>query len=227
MSSTEIDGTALAARSGRISEKSTKADISRERVLAAAAKIFSERGYAGTTMRAVATEVGLQAGSLYYHYRSKEELIEAVLDIGINGVSAAVRNAVAALPAQATGRERIETAIFAHLNGVMEFGAYALSARRVLGQVPAHVRRKHVRLRDAYGEFWLEQLEAAHRSGELRQEVDIRLARTFILGALNSAVEWYNPQGKALGEVASQFSLLVFDGLFAAPKPGHGSSASG
>lgn len=201
-------------RSGRNVEKATKADISRERVLAAAAKIFSERGYAGTTMRAVAKEVGLQAASLYYHYRSKEELIEAVLDHGINGVSATVHAAIAALPADVTARQLIGAAVLAHLRGVVEYGAYAVSARRVLGQVPAHVRRKHVRLRDAYGEFWLDLLTSARQSGDWRADVDTRLARTFILGALNSALDWYNPQGKALDEVASQFSLLISDGLF-------------
>lgn len=213
------NSSALASgRARRSLEKSTKADISRERVLAAAAKIFSERGYAGTTMRVVAKEVGLQAGSLYYHYRSKEELIEAVLDLGINGVSQTVRDAISAMPAGSSGRRVIETAVSAHLKGVVDYGVYALSARRVLGQVPVHVRRKHVRLRDAYGEFWLELLQVARRSGDLRADVDARLARTFILGALNSAVEWYSPQGKALDEVAMQFSLLISDGLFVPSK---------
>jgi len=218
MTETANGSTAAQGRIRRRIEKATKADISRERVLAAAAKIFSERGYAGTTMRAVAQEVGLQAGSLYYHYRSKEELIEAVLDLGINGVSETVRGAIAALPPKVSGRRIVEAAVLAHLKGVVDYGVYALSARRVLGQVPAHVRRKHVRLRDAYGEFWLELLQSARQSGDLRGDVDIRLSRTFILGALNSAVDWYNPQGKALDEVAMQFSLLISDGLFVPSK---------
>jgi len=214
MSDTNLSGTATSGRGRKSAPKASKAEISREKVLGAAAAIFNERGYAGATMRAVAQDVGLQAGSLYYHYRSKEELIEAVLDIGINGVSEMVRNAIAALPADASERQRIEAAVLAHLRGVVEFGAYAMSARRVLGQVPAHVRRKHVRLRDAYAEFWLELLGAAYEAGDLREDVDIRLARTFILGALNSAVEWYKPQGRALDDVAHQFSMLISDGLF-------------
>jgi AcrR family transcriptional regulator len=169
-------------------------------------------------MRAVAKEVELQAGSLYYHYRSKEELIEAVLDLGINGVSETVRGAIAALPPKASGRRIVETAVLAHLKGVVDYGVYALSARRVLGQVPSHVRRKHVRLRDAYGEFWLDLLQQARVSGDLRGDVDMRLSRTFILGALNSAVDWYKPQGKALDEVGMQFSLLISDGLFVPSK---------
>jgi AcrR family transcriptional regulator len=202
---------------GRNADKVTKADISRERVLTAAAKIFSERGYAGTTMRAVAKEVDRSAGSLYYHYRSKEELIEAVLDKGINGVSETVHRAVVGLSAGTTNRDRIDAAIHAHLSSIMEFGDYVLVTRRVLGQVPAHVRRKHVRLRDAYGDFWVMLLESALKSGEIRSDIDLRLTRTFILGALNSAVEWYKPQGKAIDEVAKQFALLITDGLYHSP----------
>lgn len=210
---------------GRTSDKVTKADISRERVLTAAARIFSERGYAGTTMRAVAKEVDRSAGSLYYHYRSKEELIEAVMDQGINGVSEAVHRAVVGLAPGTTSRDRINAAIYAHLRSIMEFGDYVLVTRRVLGQVPAHVRRKHVRLRDAYGDFWVMLLDSAVKSGEIRSDIDLRLTRTFILGALNSAVEWYKPQGKAIDEVARQFALLITDGLYHSPE-GDGAAPS-
>lgn len=192
-----------------------KADVSRERVLAAAAKIFAERGYAGTTMRAVADRVGLQAASLYYHYRSKEDLIEAVLATALNAVSEAVRLAVASLPQDASARERINCAILAHLTNVLLYGDYALASRRVLGQVPAHVRRRHIALRDAYSDFWLELLEAAAGNGELHCASDLHLTRTFILGALNSVLEWYNPQVKSIEELAAQFSLLISEGVFA------------
>lgn len=203
------------ARALPIVRKPTKADVSRERVLAAAARIFVDRGYAGTTMRAVAEACGLQAASLYYHFRSKEDLIGAVLDMGINGVSEAVRHALAAMAPGATGRERIDVAIQAHLTSIMTFGDYTLASRRVLGQVPGHVRRRHVRLRDGYGDFWIQLLQEARDAGELRRDVDLPLARTFILGALNSALEWYKPQGKALAEVGRQFSLVISGGIFA------------
>ncbi len=194
----------------------TKADLSRERVLEAAATLFAERGYAGTTMRDVAQRVGLQAGSLYYHYRSKEELIEAVLALGLQGVASAVRLAVAAVPADASDRERFTTAVLAHLKALVEFGAYALASRRVLGQVPPHVRRRLVAMQDAYGEFWLGLLDRALARGALRSDIDVHLARTFTLGALNYALEWYKPQGRPLGEIAQQFSSMVCDGIFAA-----------
>lgn len=205
------------AELGRSSEKVTKADISRERVLAAAARIFSELGYAGTTMRAVAKAVGRSAGSLYYHYRSKEELIEAVMDKGMTGVSEAVQSAVLRLPAGFSNRDRISAAIHAHLESLVEFGDYTLVTRHMLGQVPPHVRKKHVRRRDAYGDFWVMLLESAMETKEIRSDIDLKLARTFILGALNSAVDWYKPEGKALQDIAKQFALLITDGLYHSP----------
>lgn len=203
------------ARQDGEAEKLTKSAISRKKVLAAAARIFSERGYAGTTMREIAKETGLQAGSLYYHYSSKELLIEAVLDMGIHGVSDTVHAAIAAMPPSASYADRITTAIEAHLQGVMSFGDYALASRRVLGQVPVEVRRKHVRRRDAYGDYWVKLLESAFAAGEIRPDIDLKLARTFILGALNSALEWYKPSGMSLDEVATQFTRMIAGGLFA------------
>jgi AcrR family transcriptional regulator len=50
-------------------------------------------------MRAIAGQASVEAGSIYYHYRSKEELIGAVLDDGMTELSNAVRQAIAALPA--------------------------------------------------------------------------------------------------------------------------------
>lgn len=210
---TTINPARTALPSAAEQSPTTKAQVSRERVIDAAAKIFVERGYAGTTMRAVATQVGFRAASLYYYYRSKEDLIEAVLARGMGSVADAVRVSLAALPPEATARARIEAATFAHLNSVVTSGDYALASRRVMVQVPIHVRRRLVSLRDAYSELWLEILESARAGGELRDEVDTHLARTIILGALNSVLDWYRPNGKTLREIAEQFAIMT-EGIF-------------
>ncbi len=51
----------------------------REEVMATSARLFAERGFAGTTMRAIADECGIQAASLYHHFGSKDELIAAIM----------------------------------------------------------------------------------------------------------------------------------------------------
>ena len=54
-----------------------------ERILDAAEELFAERGYTGTTLRDVATRVGVRPPSLYNHFASKDALYAAVLERGI------------------------------------------------------------------------------------------------------------------------------------------------
>lgn len=196
-----------------MTKKLPKSAISQKRVLDAAAKIFRDYGYAGTTMRAIADEADLKAGSIYYHYESKDDLISAVLDIGIRAVTETVDAALAALPDTATGRERIETAIRAHLTAIIEVGDYTLATRRVFGQVPEGIRQQNMRLRDSYGSMWQKILADAHARGEFRTSANLTLARLFILGALNWTVEWFKPGGRSIDEVAREFASVVLDGL--------------
>jgi AcrR family transcriptional regulator len=196
-----------------MTKKLPKSAISQKRVLDAAAKIFRDYGYAGTTMRAIADEADLKAGSIYYHYESKDDLISAVLDIGIRAVTETVDAALAALPDTATGRERIETAIRAHLTAIIEVGDYTLATRRVFGQVPEGIRQQNMRLRDSYGSMWQKILADAHARGEFRTSANLTLARLFILGALNWTVEWFKPGGRTIDEVAREFASVVLDGL--------------
>lgn len=193
--------------------KLAKSAKSQKRVLDAAAKMFRDYGYAGTTMRAIADEADLKAGSIYYHYKSKDELITAVLDIGINAVISSVEDALHALPETATGRERIETAVRAHLSAIIKIGDYTLATRRVFGQVPEAIRLKNTKLRDTYGTIWQKILTDAHARGEFKTNANLTLARLFILGALNWTVEWYKPGGRTIDDVARDFTAVVIDGI--------------
>lgn len=213
MSLAQNRNSSTTSRRRRRPDTETKADISRERVLVGAAHIFNEKGYSGTTMRDVGRAVGLQAASLYYHYRSKDELIEAVLDKGVNDVAASVRAAVRAVPDTASHKERIAIALDAHLRSVLG-SPFSMSARRVFGQVPEAIRKRHLKHRDAYGQFWMTLLRDAAKEGALRADVDVRLARIFIISALNSALDWYKPEGKSVEQLAKQFNLFITDGLF-------------
>jgi TetR/AcrR family transcriptional regulator, cholesterol catabolism regulator len=204
-----------------MTKKLPKSVISQKRVLDAAAKIFRDFGYAGTTMRSIADEADLKAGSIYYHYKSKDELISAVLDIGINAVIDRVREAIDALPADASGRQRIEAAIQGHLSAIIEIGDYTLATRRVFGQVPEAIRSKNMRLRNSYAAMWQDILSDAQKRGEFRAEANITLARLFVLGALNWTVEWFKPGGRTIEEVAREFASMVIDGLASpAARPG-------
>ncbi len=198
-----------------------KSAISQKRVLDAAARIFRDYGYAGATMRVIAEEAGLKAGSLYYHYKSKDELISAVLDLGMNAAIEAMQTALAALPAEATGRQRLEVAFRTHVATIIANGDYSLATSRVYGQVPEAIRIQHQKLRDPYGLMWREILTTAQKRGEFRADANLTLARLLILGALNWTAEWFKPGSRSIDDVASGFAAIVMDGLAV---PGGGSS---
>lgn len=198
----------------RMSKPLTKSALSQKRVLDAAAKIFRDNGYVGTTMRAIAESADLKAGSIYYHYKSKDELIAAMLDLGISMVMQTVTDSLDTLGSATTGRQRIETAVTAHLTAIIAHGDYTLATRRVFGQVPETIRERNLLLRDRYAAIWREILETARDRGELRPDADITLARLFILGALNWTAEWFNPRGRSIDEVAKEFAAILCNGLF-------------
>ncbi|MDF3072357.1 MAG: transcriptional regulator, TetR family [Alphaproteobacteria bacterium] len=205
----------LATESVRQPAKST---ATRRKILDAAARTFRDKGYAATTLNDIADAAEIRAASLYYYFRSKEDLLEAVFGIGMQRVVDAVRQRSAALPANATLAQRIEVAIEAHLEMLLQQGDYTSANIRIFGQVPKSVQRKQLPLRQDYAEFWRELLETAQRSGEIRPEIDLGIMRMLIFGALNWCTEWADPKKGPVREIARQACLLVLNGIAAEGK---------
>lgn len=84
----------------------------RATVLEAAAREFSERGFAGASMAGIGARAGVTKGGVYFHFRSKEELFFAVLDQWSTGLRAAMRPAADA----STGAEQVRSAITSFLD---------------------------------------------------------------------------------------------------------------
>ena len=68
-----------------VNDDLSKSERTREAILAAAARLFRYQGYHATTMRDIAQKSGVEAGSIYYHFQSKDEILSEVLDIGVRG----------------------------------------------------------------------------------------------------------------------------------------------
>lgn len=60
----------------RRSEKPRKADVTRRAILVTTARMFAEKGYGECNLREIAEEVGIKAGSFYYHFRSKDQILD-------------------------------------------------------------------------------------------------------------------------------------------------------
>lgn len=85
----------------------------KERILAAAERVFSEHGYGGARTRQIADAAGVNVGLLHYHFGSKDDLYQAVLRSAQERVAAAIHDA---LTDDTPPAERIANAIRAHFD---------------------------------------------------------------------------------------------------------------
>jgi len=191
--------TGIAARDGldgnpRTGEGSSRrSDISRQQILDVAAKLFRARGYTETSLRDIARLVGIKAGSIYYHFASKEELAAEVLRIGVKKVHSAVTAAVDALGPAAAARFRLEAAMAAHLETLLDASDYTSAHIRCFANVPKTLRVQLADVRRDYEKVWRVLLDEMAESRSLRPGIDPGAARLVILGALNWSLEWYDP----------------------------------
>jgi AcrR family transcriptional regulator len=185
----------------------------RSRLLDIAAEQFLRVGYAETTLRTIAAAAGVKAGSIYYHFASKEEMLAEVLDEGIARIAASLDQAVAGVD---DPRRAIASAVRAHLHALFEHGAYTACHVRVFPHAPPEVKAAATVARDAYEARWQELLERADRAGALR--VDPHTARLFLLGALNATVDWRNPDRQPIDQLADAFIELFLEGAFASER---------
>jgi len=191
----------------------TSPDGGRERILAAAARLFREHGYAAVSLRAIAGEAGMQGGSLYHHFRGKEDIVGAVLDLGIQRVHAAVEAALAELPTDAGISESMHAAVAAHLEALLTHSDYTSANVRIFGQVPPPVREGNKAVRRAYEKLWADLLDRAADHGNLRPGLDLRLARRALIGALNATLEWFDRESMDPRRLAAAYADLFLNGI--------------
>ncbi len=181
---------AARAPAARPGPKIAHADSRLPKVLDAAARLFCEQGYLGTTVRDIAREAGMLPGSLYCHFATKDDLLVAVYTRGVDQVCEAVHEAVHRID---DPWRRIEAACVAHLEAILRDDDYARVVVRVRpADVPA-VAARLTRERDRYEARWLALVDHL----VLPPRSDRQAIRLMLLGALNWAQTWYRPEGKA------------------------------
>jgi AcrR family transcriptional regulator len=184
----------------------------RDTILRAATKLFGQRSYPGTTMRDIATEVGILAGSLYAHISSKEALLVEIIDDGIGHFITDVRKAAA--DAGPEPDLKIRAMVAAHVAVVAanpERTLIVFHQWRYLGED----QQKKVRQRRRVFEgLFKKVIEEGVAAGIFADSIDTRVARLTILGALNWTPEWLSPDGpEKPAEVADHISDVLLAGL--------------
>jgi AcrR family transcriptional regulator len=180
-------------------------------LLEAAGQLFRRKGFAATTVREIAEAAGVWPGSLHYYFPTKESILLALMEQGIASAEEGFR---AALEETEDPVERIRLAIRNHIRMLVgtRHGTYVLlyEGRGLEGDARAAM----VRLRDRYDAMWDGLLYQALGTGRLRKDLDVRLTRLMILGAVNWMAQWYAAgKGRSADEIAKEFATMMLDGV--------------
>jgi len=185
-------------------------------IVAAAARVFRTKGYHAATVRDIAEEVGILKGSLYHHFESKEALLYLVVKEPIAQMYRTIAEiAESDLPAS----EKLRRAILAHLEAFDRHYPHLFVYLREREAVKRRFREMIGFSPKDYERCWQQILREGVEHGEFRADLDIKVTSCGLLGMLNWAYKWYEPQGRLnVREVAAQFTALALRGL-AAGKP--------
>ncbi|MFG2195090.1 TetR/AcrR family transcriptional regulator [Streptomyces sp. NPDC048639] len=186
-----------------------------ESLLAVAVEVFNERGYDGTSMEHLSRAAGISKSSIYHHVRGKEELLRLAISRALDGLFGILEE-----PAAKQGRaiDRLQHVTRRTAEVLMTELPYVTLLLRVRGNTDTE--RWAMERRREFDQQVAELLKRAAADGDLRSDVDVRLATRLLFGMINSIVEWYRPQAGHEGhqdedgdEVAEAVVRMAFAGL--------------
>ncbi|MFI8349149.1 TetR/AcrR family transcriptional regulator [Streptomyces sp. NPDC085596] len=181
-----------------------------ETLLSVAVGVFNERGYDGTSMEHLSRAAGISKSSIYHHVSGKEELLRRAVSRALDGLFAILDEEHARV-----GRpvDRLEHVVRRMVEVLISELPYVTLLLRVRGNTEAE--RWALERRRDFDHRVAELLRAAAEDGDVRGDVEVRLATRLVFGMINSVVEWYRPEtrGASGREVADAVVRLVFAGL--------------
>ncbi|MEU7005932.1 TetR/AcrR family transcriptional regulator [Streptomyces sp. NPDC046332] len=188
----------------------------RRELLDTAAEVFAAQGYNATTVRKIADAAGMLAGSLYYHFDSKESMLDEILSTFLTELWEGYD---AVLAAELGPRETIEALVTESFREIDRHRAavaiYQKESRHLTDQPRFHY------LSDSQQKFekaWLGTLERGVEAGTFRADLDIRLTYRFVRDTVWVAASWYRPGGQhSPDEIARQYLSMVLDGIAVRP----------
>lgn len=155
------------------------------------ARLFREKGFDATSVRDIAAATGLQSGSWVYHFRTKQDILAAVMEEGLQQALARIE-AIGREPLPP--RERFRALVRTHLDTILgpgqDFIPVLLYDWRSL---EPQARPRVVALQKRYEAVWDEVIAELQRAGDWAAPT--RVDRLLMFGALNWIAHWYRRRG--------------------------------
>ncbi len=184
----------------------TDPESARGKLLQTAAHLFRSKGYERTTVRDLAGAVGIQSGSIFHHFKSKDEILRSVMEETILYNTALMK---ASLADATTLRERVLALIRCELQSIMGGTGEAMAVLVYEWRSLSEEGQRYIlELRDAYELLWLDVLGEAKAQGYFN--ADPFILRRFLTGALSWTTTWFRPEGAmSLDQLCEEALSLV------------------
>jgi AcrR family transcriptional regulator len=184
----------------------------RKLILDKAAQMFSRQGYQSTSLKEIAAAADMKAGSLYYHFASKEALMVEVLDQSIQFISDTVGEEIEKLSEGYSFEIGLRAFMRGHLTAILEHPDYTTTTIRNNGQIPKTVQITAHKKREHYEQQWRNLMAQGKTEGVIREELDEQLFRLMVLGCLNWSSVWYKPSGATIDDLVQQYADIFLNG---------------
>lgn len=189
--------------------KKTKSN-KRQLILDEAAKLFKARGFAGTSMRELGAQVGMEAASMYNHINSKDELLEHICFYVSNTY---ISQLAEIEQTQAPYVDKVKALIGLHIRLMVEDGAAVSVANNDWKYLTEPRLTEFKEARKSYERGFAALIERGIAAGEL-QPVNVTVALFTILSAVRWVELWYRPgRGVTAEELEENIMTILLNGL--------------
>ena len=192
----------LLIREGQI----TDPESPRGRLMDRASQLFRQKGYERTTVRDIASAVGIQSGSIFHHFSSKEDILRAVMSEALLYFTELLRDAIE-LASDTKGKLRacilseLQFTVAPDTTAVMSL---LISEWRCLSE-PA--QQDILVIRDRYEQLWMDVLQDAQTEGLVSG--DAFVIRRLLAGAIHWTPHWFQLEGEMSVEDLAEETLRM------------------
>lgn len=193
---------------------------SADSIVEVATELFYRQGYDGTSMQDIATAAKINKSSLYHHIRGKEEILQAICDRAFTQLTGSLDQAVSG---EAGPGERVLLAFAGAARTALSDPRGTAIIVRLQGK--SDVARRVLTWRRDYEQRFTDLIEAAQKSGEVRNDIDAAMLARLVLGLVNWVVEWFEPRGRSYSASAVEAAVVAVAAHGLAGESGHLRSA--
>lgn len=172
-----------------------KTEVRQEQIAEAALDMLGTRGIGELGMADIARRVGLAPSAIYRHFRGKDEVLDAVLEVIGRRLS---DNVVAAQAASGSHLDQLQRLVMRHVRFVRENKAIprVILSQEITSRNPVRKKRAHGIIR-AYLDLVAEMVREGQADGEIRSDLDAETVAVMLLGIVQpGAVLWHLSEGR-------------------------------